>query len=77
MSKYAVYYTHTNYRILGKNFFFMELACFQLFKTNGLFMEMSHENHSKGGGGGSDESDTQNFQNLVNKVLYGPHHFES
>ena len=32
-------------------------------------MEMSHENHSKGGGGGSDESDTQNFQNLVNKFF--------
>ena len=55
------YITHTNYRILGKIFFFMELACFQLFKTNGLFMEMSHENHSKGGGGGKDESGTQNW----------------
>ena len=39
----------------------MELACFQLFKTNGLFMEMSHENHSKGGGGGKDEPGTQNW----------------
>ena len=24
-------------------------------------MEMSHENHSKGGGGGKDESGTQNW----------------
>ena len=48
-------------------------------------MEMSHENHSKGGGGGKDESGTQNwvqvwveyigFESGLGRVQV-PHHFE-